>query len=323
MAASNFTQDDSPTFILTGIPGLEDAHIWISIPFAAFYMTALLANFTVLSIVAKEQSLHKPMYLLICMLALSDIVTSTSFIPKALGIFWFNLKSITLAGCLTQVFFFLASATVHSGVLMIMAIDRYVAICNPLRYTSILTNARIAKLGLVCVVRAVLFILPEPVLLSRLPFCANRIMPHTYCDTMVVAKLSCGDITGSKMYGLALAFVVTGFDLTVIATSYMLIARAVLQISSKKAHQKALSTCTAHILVILMAYPPGLFYILAHRFSEGITPYVHIILANLTYLMPPMLNPIVYGVKTKELRDKVVAFIGKRCSTDVPDYKTT
>nr|XP_006110291.1 olfactory receptor 52N4-like [Pelodiscus sinensis] len=286
-------------------------------------MAALLGNFTVLSIVVKEQSLHKPMYLLICMLALSDIVTSTSFIPKALVIFWFNLKSITLAGCLTQLFCFQATATVHSGVLMIMAIDRYVAVCNPLRYTSILTNARIAKLGLVCVVRAVLFILPLPVLLSRLLFCASRIIPHTYCDNMAVAKLSCGDITGSRMYGLALAFVVTGFDVTVIAMSYVLIIRAVLRISSKKANQKALSTCTAHILVILMAYPPGLFSTLAYRFGEGITPSVHIILANLTYLMPPMLNPIVYGIKTKELHEKVVAFIGRRFLIGITDYATT
>nr|XP_006110287.1 olfactory receptor 52N4-like [Pelodiscus sinensis] len=314
---------DPPTFILMGIPGLEDAHIWISIPFAAFYMTALLANFTVLSIVAKEQSLHKPMYLLICMLALSDIVTSTSFIPKALGIFWFNLKSITLGGCLTQLFFFQAGSTVHSGVLMIMAIDRYIAICNPLRYTSILSNVRIVKLGLVGLIRAVLFILPVPLLLSRQPFCSSYIIAHTYCDNMTVAKLSCGNITGSRMYGLVLAFVVMGFDLTVIAMSYALILRALLRISSKKAHQKALSTCTAHILVILMAYPPGLFSTLAHRFGQGITPYVLIILSNLTYLMPPMLNPIVYGVKTKELREKVVIFIYTTCLTGTTDYKTT
>nr|XP_006110288.1 olfactory receptor 52N4-like [Pelodiscus sinensis] len=323
MEASNFTHYDPPTFILMGIPGLEDAHIWISIPFAAFYITALLANFTVLSIVAKEQRLHKPMYLLMCMLAVSDIITPTTIFPKALGIFWFNLKSITLAGCLTQAFFVPVSATVHSGVLVTMAIDRCVAICNPLRYTSILTNARVAKLGLVCVVRAVLYIVPFSVLLSRMPFCANRIIPHTYCDTMAVSQLSCGDITGSRMYGLVLVCVATGFDMSVIAISYVLITRAILRMSSKKAHQKALSTCTAHILVILMAYPPGLFSILAYRFGKGITPSAHILLSDLIYLIPSMLNPIVYGIKTKELREEVVAFICRRFLIGITDCKTT
>ncbi|XP_006120220.1 olfactory receptor 52N2-like [Pelodiscus sinensis] len=322
MEAANSSTSEMPVFILMGIPGLEDAHIWISIPLAAFYVTALLANSTVLSVVAKEQCLHKPMYLMICMLALSDIITSTSFMPKTLCIFWFNLKSITLNGCLTQLFFFQASSAVHSGVLVIMAVDRYVAICNPLRYTTILTNARTAKLGLVCLVRAVLFILPMPLLLRWLPFCSNNIIAHTYCDNMAVAKVSCGDITGSRIYGLMLACIMIGFDLTVIALSYALILRALLRLSSKKANQKALSTCTAHILVILMAYPAGLFSSLAHRFGQGITPYVHIISSNLHYIIPPMLNPIVYGVNTKELREKVVAFLGRTFSAGVFDYKT-
>ncbi|XP_074840437.1 olfactory receptor 52N4-like [Carettochelys insculpta] len=323
MAASNFTPSHPSTFILIGISGLEDAHIWISIPFATFYLIALLANFTVLFVVGKEQTLHKPMYLLVCMLALTDITTSTIFMPRSLCIFWFNLKIITLSGCLIQMFFFHALTTIHSAVLVTMAFDRYVAICNPLRYTTILTNAKIAKLGLVGLIRAILFIFPIPLILSRLPFCSNRIIPHTYCDHMAVAKLSCGDITISKMYGLVLAFVVMGFDLTLIALSYGLIIRALHRISSKKANQKAFNTCSAHILVMLLAYPPGLFSTLAYRFSQGIAPYVHIIMSNLLFLIPPMLNPIIYGVKTKELREKVVTYLSTRSWTLATDFKTS
>ncbi|EMP23830.1 Putative olfactory receptor 52P1 [Chelonia mydas] len=245
------------------------------------------------------------MYLLLCMLALTDIATSTSIMPKALCIFWFNLKSITLGGCLTQMFFLYMGSMMHSAVLMTMAFDRYVAICNPLRYATILTNARIAKLGLVCLMRAFLFVLPLPLLLSRLPFCANHIIPHTYCEHMAVAKMSCGDITINKMYGVVLVFVIIGLDLTLIALSYGLIIRAVLRIPSKKAHQKALNTCTAHVFVMLISYPTFLFSTLTHRFGQGIAPHVHIILANLYFLLLPTFNPIIYGVKTKELRDKV------------------
>nr|XP_008175223.1 putative olfactory receptor 52P1 [Chrysemys picta bellii] len=309
MASFNLTPSDPSTFILMGIPGLEAAHVLISIPFSMFYIIGLLGNFMVLFVVGKEQTLHKPMYLLICMLALTDISISTSVVPKALCIFWFNLKSITVGGCLTQMFFLHAVSVMHSAILVTMAFDRYVAICDPLRYTIILTNARIAKLGLVGLIRAVLFILPGPLLLSRQPFYANRIIPHTYCEHIAVAKMSCGDTTVNRMYGLVIVSVVIGLDLTLIALSYGLIIRAVFRISSKKAHQKALNTCTAHMCVILTSYTPSLFSNLTHRFGLGIAPHIHIILANLYFLVPPMLNPIIYGVKTKELREKVVKYI--------------
>ncbi|XP_044858028.1 olfactory receptor 52N4-like [Mauremys mutica] len=309
MAAFNLTLFDPSIFILMGIPGSEAAHIWISIPFSMFYIISLFGNITVLFVVGKEQTLHKPMYLLLCMLALTDISMSTSVMPKALCIFWFNLKGITVGGCLTQMFFLHAVSGMKSAILVIMAFDRYVAICNPLRYTTILTNARIAKLGLVGLTRAVLCILPLPLLLSRQPFCANRIIPHTYCEHIAVAKMSCGDITVNRMYGLVMAFVLIGLDVMLIALSYGLVIRAVLRISSKKAHQKALNTCTAHICVILTSYASYLFSNLTHRFGQGIASNMHIILANLYFLIPPMLNPIIYGIKTKELRDKLSKYI--------------
>ncbi|XP_039383600.1 putative olfactory receptor 52P1 [Mauremys reevesii] len=313
MADFNLTPSDLTTFILNGIPGLEAAHIWISIPFSMFFAIGLLGNFMLLFVVSKEQTLHKPMYLLLCMLALTDIATSTSVVPKALCIFWFGLKGITVGGCLTQMFFLHAVSIMQSAVLVTMAFDRYVAICNPLRYTTILTNTRIAKLGLLGLIRAVLFILPLPLLLSRQPFCANRIIPHTYCEHMAVVKMSCGDVSVNRMYGLVTAFVVLGLDLMLIALSYGLILRAVLRISSKKAHEKALNTCTAHICVMLMSYPPFFYSTLTHRFGQGIAPHIHIILANLYFLLPNMLNPIIYGVKNKELREKVVKCTSRMC----------
>ncbi|XP_067413553.1 olfactory receptor 52P1-like [Emydura macquarii macquarii] len=305
MAAFNLTPSDMSTFILNGIPGLEAAHIWISIPFFTFYIISLLGNVTVLFVVSKEQTLHKPMFLLLCMLALTDIGMSTCIMPKALCIFWFRLKRITMDGCLTQMFFVHAVPAMHSAILVIMAFDRYVAICDPLRYATLLTNARIAKLGLVGLIRAVILVLPEPMLLRRLPFCAKRFISHTYCEHIAVVKMSCGDTTVNRMYSLVITVVNIGLDLTLIGLSYGLIIRAVLRISSKKAHWKALNTCTAHICVVLMSYTPLLFSALTHRFGQGIAAHVHILLANLYLLVPPMLNPIIYGVKTKELRDKV------------------
>ncbi|XP_006130140.1 olfactory receptor 52N4-like [Pelodiscus sinensis] len=322
MAAFNLTPSNPSTFILLGVPGLQDAHVWISIPFSMFYISSLLGNLMLLFVIGKEQTLHQPMYLLLCLLALTDIATSTSLIPKALCIFWFNSQDITVGGCLTQMFLINVGASMHSAILVTMAFDRYVAICNPLRYTTILTNARIAKLGLVCLLRAILLILPLPLLLSQQPFCANRIIPHTYCDHIVVAKMSCGDTTVSSMYALVTVIVIMGSDLTLIALSYRFIVRAVLRISSKKAHQKAFNTCTAHLCVILISYPIFLFSSLTHRFGQAIAPHVHIILANLYYLLPPVLNPIVYGIKTKELREKVEKYISSLSSPGVTNVKS-
>ncbi|XP_074840448.1 olfactory receptor 52N2-like [Carettochelys insculpta] len=314
MESFNVTPSDTSTFILMGIPGLEASHIWISIPFFMSYFIGLLGNSTILFFVGKEQTLQKPMYLLLCMLALSEIVTSTSAMPKAMCVFWFNMKDISVPSCLTQMFFLHAGSIMHSAVLVTMAFDRCVAICNPLRYTTILSNERIAKLGLLGLLEAVLFVLPLPLLLSRQPFCASRVIPHTYCDHMAVAKLSCGDITVNRIYGLVVTFVVNLVALTLIALSYGLIIRDVLRISSKKAHQKALSTCTAHICVMMTSYPSFFFSALTHRFGQGIAPYIHIILANLYFLLPTMLNPIIYGVKNKELRDKVSKFTHEKVS---------
>ncbi|XP_039374261.1 putative olfactory receptor 52P1 [Mauremys reevesii] len=296
-----------------GIPGLEAVQGWISIPFSMFYIIGLLGNSTLLFVVWKEETLHQPMYLLICMLALTDIGISTSVIPKALCIFWFDLKAITVAGCLTQTFFLHGVPVMQSAVLVTMAFDRYVAICNPLRYSTILNNARIAKLGLLGLIRAVLFMLPLPLLMSRQPFCANHIIPHIYCEHMAVAKISCGDTTVNRAYGLAMTFVVLGLDLMLVALSYSLIIRAVLRIASKTAYHKALNTCTAHICVMLMSCTFVFFSTLTHRFGQGIAPHIHIILANLYFVIPPMLNPIIYGVKTKELREKVGKYSCRIC----------
>ncbi|XP_067425897.1 olfactory receptor 52P1-like [Emydura macquarii macquarii] len=305
MSAFNLTFASPPMFILNGIPGLEAAHIWISIPFSVFYIVSLLGNFMVLFVVSKEHTLQKPMFLLLCMLALTDIGMSTCVVPKALCIFWFGFKDITVDGCLTQMFFLHTIAAMQSAILVTMGFDRCVAICDPLRYATILTNARIAKLGLVGLIRAVFFVLPEPLLLRRLPFCANRVIPHTYCEHIAVVKMSCGDTTVSRTYGLVISLVTIVLDLTLIGLSYGLIIRAVLRLNSRKAHQKALNTCTAHICVILLSYTPYLFSSLTHRFGQDISSHVHILLANLYLLIPPMLNPIIYAVKTKELCNKV------------------
>ncbi|XP_012863893.1 putative olfactory receptor 52P1 [Echinops telfairi] len=312
MTACNVTQGHPTFFILQGIPGMEDKHKWISIPFSSLYFLTVLGNSTILFIISTERSLHKPMFLLLCMLALTDLGMSTTTVPKVLCIFWFGQSEISYVGCLVQLFFIHSISVMQSAVLMTMAFDRYVAICEPLRYATILSNSRIGLIGLVSLVRAVLFILPMPILLQGMTFHAHRVIPTTYCEHMAVVKMVCVDTTVNRMYGLAVAMLVVGLDLSAIGSSYVLIIQAIMRLSSKEAHHKAVNTCTTHICVMLISYTPSLFSFLTHRFGRGIPPHVHTILGNLYFLIPPMLNPIVYGVKTKEFREKITKYRWRR-----------
>ncbi|NXT36908.1 O52R1 protein, partial [Pelecanoides urinatrix] len=295
-----------PYFLLIGIPGLEKEQFWIAFPFCIMYVIAVLGNMTLLLIIKAEPSLHEPMYLFLAMLAFTDLVLSTSTLPKMLGIFWLGSGEIGFLSCLAQLFFIHTFSSVESGVLMAMALDRYIAICHPLRHSSILSVPVVVALGSLVLVRGVLLVSPFCFLLHRMPFCQQHVISHSYCEHMAVVKLACGDTRVNVIYGLFVAFIVTGSDMILIIVSYTMILRVVMRLPSTEARLKAFSTCASHISVILAFYVPALFTFLTHRFGQSIPPHIHIMVANLYLLVPPMLNPIVYGVKTKNLWDRVV-----------------
>ncbi|XP_021024323.1 olfactory receptor 52D1-like [Mus caroli] len=311
-AIPNGTAFHPPTFVLLGIPGMQDQHVWIAIPFCSMYILALVGNGTILYIIITDRALHEPMYLFLCLLSITDLVLCSTTLPKMLAIFWLRSHVISYHGCLTQMFFVHAVFATESAVLLAMAFDRYVAICRPLHYTSILNAVVIGKIGLACVTRGLLFVFPFVILIERLPFCGHHIIPHTYCEHMGIAKLACASIKPNTIYGLTVALSVTGMDVVLIATSYILILQAVLRLPSKDAQFRAFSTCGAHICVILVFYIPAFFSFFTHRFGHHVPPQVHIILANLYLLVPPVLNPLVYGINTKHIRLRILDFFVKR-----------
>ncbi|NWX05387.1 O52B2 protein, partial [Caloenas nicobarica] len=305
MAAINETSIEHPSFLLLGMAGLEDLHSWISIPFCLMYITALLGNFTLLFVIAVERSLHEPMYLFLAMLAVADLVLSSSTVPKALSIFWSLSKEMTFHACLTQMFFTHLSFIAESTILLAMAIDRYVAICNPLRYATVFTHSVVARIGLAAIARSFCVMFPTIFLLRRLPFCGHSVMPHTYCEHMGIARLACADISVNIWYGFATTLLSPGVDIVLIGVSYVLILRAVFRLSSKAAQLKAVGTCSSHVCVILIFYTPAFFSFFTHRFGHNVPHHVHILLANLYVTLPPMLNPIIYTMKNKLIREKV------------------
>ncbi|XP_050791349.1 olfactory receptor 52E4-like [Gopherus flavomarginatus] len=304
---SNTTDFINPSnFILLGIPGLETAHIWISIPFCTMYTIAILGNFIILLIVKRDPSLHGPMYYFLCMLAITDLVLSTSILPKTLSIFWFSSREIYFSVCLTQMYFIHCFTAMESGIFVAMAFDRYVAICDPLRHSTILTNSVVAKIVLAVVLRGSMLVLPYPFLARQWPYCRTNIIPHTYCEHIAVVKQACADIRVSIYYGLFLAVSGMGLDMFFITMSYIQILRAVFRLPTKDAQLKTFGTCISHLCAILSFYVPALFSYLTHRFGHNVPLHFHILMANIYLLVPPMLNPIIYGVRTKQIRDRLL-----------------
>ncbi|XP_044866246.1 olfactory receptor 52E4-like [Mauremys mutica] len=307
MSESNTTNFTNPsTFILLGIPGLEASHVWISIPFCTMYTIAILGNFTILFIVQTEQSLHGPMYYFLCMLAITDLVLSTATVPKMLSNFWFNSREINFSACLTQMYFIHCFSAMESGIFVALAFDRYVAICDPLRHSSTLTNSVVAKIGLAVVLRSGILALPYPFLVRRWPYCRTNIIPHSYCDHIAVVKLACTDIQISSYYGLFVLFFVIGLDVPFIAVSYIQILRAIFSLHTKDARMKTFGTCGSHLCCILSFYLPEFFSSLIHRFGHKVPQHVLVLIANVYLLVPPMLHPIIYGVRTKQIRDRLL-----------------
>ncbi|XP_002930743.2 olfactory receptor 52D1 [Ailuropoda melanoleuca] len=306
MPPLNTSRPSPVTFLLMGIPGLEHLHVWIGIPFCSMYVVAVVGNVTILVVVRAERSLHEPMFLFLCMLSITDLVLSTSTLPRMLCLFWLGAHDIAFDACLTQMFFIHSFTTMESGIFLAMAFDRYVAICDPLRHTTILTHARITIMGIIVVIRGVAFFSPHPILLKQLPYCRTRIIAHTYCEFMAVVKLACVDTGATTQYSLSVASLIGSCDAILTAVSYAFILRSVFHLPSREAGFKALGTCGSHVCVILVFYSTAGFSIFTHRFGKSVPAHIHIFIANMYLLVPPFLNPIVYGVRTKKIREHVL-----------------
>ncbi|XP_053312144.1 olfactory receptor 52K1-like [Spea bombifrons] len=305
MTQANSTGSRPLYFILLGIPGLESFYLYIAFVFFMVYVTSVIGNVALLFIIKIDRSLHGPMYLFLCMLSFTDLVLTSSTTPKMLSILWFNFHQIYYEACLTQMVFLHSFAIIESAILLAMAFDRYVAICYPLRYTTILTKCLITSIGLLAVVRAATLMVPLPFLIKRLPFCAANVIHHSYCKHMAVVKLSCADTTFNNIYGIVVALFIVGLDLMFIIWSYILIIHAVFQLSSREAQMKALGTCASHIGAILVFYVPVVLSSVVHRFGKNVPIHIHILLANVYLMLPPLINPIIYGVKTRQIRTRV------------------
>ncbi|XP_043852811.1 olfactory receptor 51I2-like [Dromiciops gliroides] len=308
---SSFFQPSA--FLLIGIPGLEAVHGWVSIPFCSMYTLALTGNCLILLAVRRTPSLHQPMYYFLSMLSLTDLGLTLCTLPTTLAVLWFDYRRIAFDACLVQMFFLHSFSVVESSVLLAMSFDRFVAISNPLRYASVLTNSVIGRIGMAIVTRATVSLFPVPFLLKRLNFCPEKVkLSHSFCFHADIMKRACADITVNILYGLYVVLSTAVIDSFLIALSYGLILYTVMGLASPRERARALNTCVSHILAVLVFYIPVIGVSIIHRFGRHAPPIVHALVAYVYLVVPPVLNPIIYSVKSKHIREAMLRLLRKK-----------
>ncbi|XP_056613176.1 putative gustatory receptor clone PTE03 [Triplophysa dalaica] len=269
--------------------------------FAALnYTIILFCNCLLLFTIIRNKSLHHPMHILLINLPINDLLGSTVLFPHIMQQLLFDTRTITFSSCVTQAFFIHVYAVAAVFILTAMAYDRYVAICQPMRYNTIMSNSHLVKIiSLVWlsnwVLMAVLFIL-----LLRLPRCRSY-LTHTYCDNPSLLQLVCGDTTINNIYGLMITAVCQVITVGLILYTYLRILIACFRNKSSDTRNKALQTCGTHLIIFLLFECLGLFTIFSYRIKD-ISPHLRKFSGVAAMIIPPTLNPIIYGLRTKEIR---------------------
>uniref|UniRef100_A0A8C3YF86 G-protein coupled receptors family 1 profile domain-containing protein n=1 Tax=Catagonus wagneri TaxID=51154 RepID=A0A8C3YF86_9CETA len=292
------------------IPGLTSGltihwQLWLPLPLSLLFLLALGANTTLLITIRLEASLHEPMYYLLSLIAILDIVLCLTVIPKVLAILWFDLRSISFFACFLQMYIMNSFLAMESCTFMVMAYDRYVAIFQ-----------FVAKAAIFILSRSILLIVPIPVLSARLHYSRGNVIENCLCASMSVSRISCSDVTINRLYQFALSWILVGSDLVLILVSYNLILRVVLRLKAEGAVAKAPSTCGSRFILILFFNTILLVFVLTLVAKQKVSPDVPVLLNVLHHVVPAALNPIVYGVRTQEIKQGIQRLLKKRWGRD-------
>ncbi|XP_043927818.1 olfactory receptor 52J3-like [Protopterus annectens] len=308
---ANHTSNQDFEFLLLGLPGIHDIQRLLFVPFFFMFLVSLLGNVTVILVIAIEQSLWEPMYYIISILLLTDVIAAVTLLPQLLVILWLGEYSVYCTLCFAQMFFICFTGIMESSVLVLMSYDRYMAVCNPLRYAAIVTNTFIVKGSLVGIVRSFCVALSTTTFVSLLSYCTVNAVYNVYCEHTSVINIACSHTYFTDNIVYFIIYLIGIPDITLIGLSYYMILRAALRLKSAKALRKAFSTCSSHVFVMLAFYLPGVLSTLTSIFENKIPAYVRVLLSALYVASPPFLNPLIYGIKTKQIRQVILKHLRK------------
>ncbi|KAE8587922.1 hypothetical protein XENTR_v10022192 [Xenopus tropicalis] len=301
MPAEN--QSSSSGFILQGFSDYPDIQIPLFCLFLLIYLLTLQGNVLILIVIYQTSLLHTPMYFFLCNLAFIDLCASSVSQPKLLSIFLRRDNTISFGGCMTQLYFFIALTCAEFISLTVMAYDRYVAICNPLRYLVVMNRRVCVMLVIACW----MFSFAEPmlhtVLISHLPFCRSRTIDQFFCDLSILLKLSCASTVFIEMMTYVLGSLVGLPAFVLIVASYTYIIATILKIHSATGRKKAFSTCTSHLTVVILFYGSTLI-----TYMRPTSQYSSTLSKPFSFLytaLIPLINPFIYTLRNKDIKQQI------------------
>jgi olfactory receptor len=274
------------------------------------YLTTVLGNLIIINLIILDSHLHTPMYLFLSNLSFSDLCFSSVTMPKLLQNMQSQDTSITYVGCLTQMYFLLVFGDLESFLLLVMAYDRYVAICFPLHYTSIMSLKLCVYLVLMSWVFNLLYSMLHSLLLARLSFCEDNVIRHFFCDIPALLKLTCSDIHINELMILVLGGLTMVIPFLLIVVSYVQIVSSILNISSARVIQKIFSTCGSHLSVVSLFY--GTIFGLYLCPSANNSTVKEIVMAMMCTVVTPMLNPFIYRLRNRNMKEALIRVLFKK-----------
>ncbi|XP_074120993.1 olfactory receptor 11A1-like [Sminthopsis crassicaudata] len=297
-------------FVLLGFSTLRQLNLALFTTFLAAYIFTVTGNMLIVLLVLLDHHLHIPMYFFLVNLSFLEIGYTSNIVPKMLASLLAGQKAISVAGCLTQFYFFGSLAATECLLLAAMAYDRYLAICRPLHY-AILMNGQVC-LGLAMGSWVGCFLLTafSIILLSRLTFCGPNEIDHFFCDFAPLVRLSCTDTSLTETLAFATSSAVTLVPFLLIIASYSCILATILRIPSATGRHKAFSTCSSHFTVVTMFYGTLIATYLAP--SAHSSQFLRKVFSLLYTILTPMFNPIIYSLRNRDIHEALKRYLSKK-----------
>ncbi|KAM4038700.1 olfactory receptor 5G9-like [Anomaloglossus baeobatrachus] len=302
-------------FFLLGFQVSQNCRIFLFCLLLVTYCGIICGNLLIIALVSTSKNLHTPMYFFISQLSISDILLPTNIVPNTLNILLNNGEAISFIGCMTQFYFFCTTEGYECLLLTMMSYDRYVAICNPLHYMSIMTRSLYVNLVILFWFLSFFIAFIDTLSASSMKFCGMNIIDHFFCDIVPLQTISCSDLFSFKLQQYILSFPLLIIPSVIIVISYGNIVRAVLQIPSNISRQKAFSTCSSHLTVVSMFYMT-LFSVYVLPTNEK-TSEINKIMSLLYTVFTPLINPIIYSFRNKDIKKAVQETVQKYLRSDV------
>ncbi|XP_032768257.1 olfactory receptor 1468-like [Rattus rattus] len=297
-------------FLLMGLPIPSEHQQLFYALFLAMYLTTVLGNLIIIILICLDSHLHTPMYLFLSNLSFSDLCFSSVTMPKLLQNMQSQDTSILYAGCLTQMYFFLLFGDLESFLLVAMAYDRYVAICFPLHYMSIMSPKLCVSLVVLSWVLTTFHAMLHTLLMARLSFCEDNVIPHFFCDMSALLKLSCSDTHVNELVIFVMGSIILVIPFVLIIVSYARIVSSILKVPSARGIRKALSTCGSHLSVVSLFYGTIIGLYLCP--SANNSTVKETVIAMMYTVVTPMLNPFIYSLRNRDMKGALSRVICKK-----------